>query len=383
MMLSLRLLACLVALAGCFESEIAVAADPVLVVTSSPRTLFSARASGCGPNIIPDSPARAFRRADGNMELIAAHYEDWMMLGRSFESLRTNCQSIMAYDDYHQDVPGQLWIQATYTLDGRRIEGFASQDLSTKMYAEGCDRAVHPGHCWANQIISVRSGDMGTHFIPGPVVASEGDTYPPSEVGQFGFFTSTNIVHFGPYYYVILFQSPPHDPGLSTGMTQSGNCMFRSNNFADPSSWRGWTGRGYSYQPDRGQGQCAIIAPSDLGPFRSIQFVPSARRWIAMTSGRHQLPGDSRPVPGFYSMTSPDLVHWENLTRVMPVPLAARSDSMDDIYSYPSLLDPESSTMNFETLDHGTAVLVFSVHHLRNGQGTMNRDLQYVTVQIR
>jgi hypothetical protein len=224
---------------------------------------------------------------------------------------------------------------------------------------------------------------MGNHFIPGPVVASYTDKYPESELGQFGFFATTNIVHQGPFYYAIFFQSPPRDQGLSGGMTQSGNCLFRTNNFLNPESWRGWNGAGFTYNPNKGRAQCTLVAPAGTDIFRSIAYVPKLGQWIATTAGRHRMPGDSQPVPGFYTLTSTDLLHWGGLTRIMPVPMAPRTDSMDSVYSYPSLIDPDSTSRNFETLDHDSAILVFSVHHLRNGAGTRNRDLQYVGVRIR
>jgi hypothetical protein len=363
-------------------AQLAAAAEPSVTVTSSPRILYRAVESGCGPNFIPDSPARMFRRADGNMELIAAHFEDWMMLGRNFGSLKASCQSIMDPDEYNRKVQGHLWIQATYTLDGRHIEGLISQDLSRTTMAEGCNPENIPGRCWVNQIIGVSSGDMGTHFNPGSVVASYGNTFPSNEQWHFGFFTASNIVRQGDFYYVVLYQTPPSTPGLAGGMTQSGNCLFRTNTILNPASWRAWTGTGFTYDANRGKGRCALISPADSGPFRSIQYLPKDHQWIALTAGRHQLPGDPRPVPGFYAMTSPDLMHWNGYARVMAVPLAARSDSMDSLFSYPSLIDPDSSTNNFETLDHETAILVFTVHHLLRGTGTMNRDLEFVPVRV-
>lgn len=56
---------------------------------------------------------------------------------------------------------------------------------------------------------------------------------------------------------------------------------------------------------------------------------------------------------------------------------------MDSVFSYPSLIDPDSSTNNFETLDHETAILLFTVHHWLHGTGTLNRDLEFVPVRVR
>jgi hypothetical protein len=276
-------------------------------------------------------------------------------------------------------VPGRLWIQATYTLDGRHIYGFASQDLSSTLTQEGC-KPYAPGRCWVNQMLSVQSVDMGANFVTGAVVASYGDKYPDSETGQFGFFTSTNIVHSGRYFYVIFFQSPPKSPALARGVAQSGNCLFRSPDVTAPKSWQP-AGDLETVLASGSKSACRPIVTPSQGPIRSIQYSSKYKKWIALTAGRLRLPGDANPVAGFYSITSTDLVHWGNLTRVVEAPLGPK-DNGSDIDSYPSLLDPESRSDNFETLDHDTAILLFTDHHLRHGVGTMNRDLRYYEVHV-
>jgi len=115
MQLACRHLTLMLAPAFLMYAQLATAAEPALTVTSSPRTLYSAVQSGCGPNLIPGSPARAFRRADGNIEPIAAHFEDWMMLGKNFSSLKVSCQSILDPDDHARKVPGRSIPRAART----------------------------------------------------------------------------------------------------------------------------------------------------------------------------------------------------------------------------------------------------------------------------
>jgi hypothetical protein len=353
------------------------AADAKIEVSGPTQTLFDRKASKCATNIIPDSPARAFRRADGNVELIAPHYYDWMMVGKTLLTAQADCNQILDYDVYHRTVPGQLWIQATYTEDGQRIEGFASQDLSAPMREEGCNlKAGGPGHCWLNQIISIRSNDMGSHFSIGPVMASLGHQPPPANTYQFGFFSTTNIVKSGGYYYMLIYMTP-EDP-----KQPSGDCLYRTGTLDKPLSWRGWTGSDFTYDPIALNGQCTRVTPAEFGIVRSLEYIPAKAAWIALTTGRHKMPGDSSNLPGIYSMTSADMMHWGDLTRVVQMPVAA-SDDRKNIYSYPSLIDPDSKSRNFDTIDHNSAVLFFSVNHLSsNGGGTMNRDLDYVRVNI-
>jgi len=327
-----------------------------LTVTSAPKTVFSAKANKCNPNFIPDSPARAFRRADGKLELIASHFDNWAMIGNDFDTLKVSCHSIFPADRYSHNVDGHLWIQATYTENGTRVLGFASQDLTTTNVACGCAPKVAPGHCWVNQIMSIRSENMGDDFGPGAVIASFGDKYPADKVNQFGFFATTNILRHGDYYYMMIFLTPPDNK------MPSGDCVFRTKTPEQPMTWRGWDGADFTYranQPHSTVDKYALVTPPEFGIPRSIQYIPKNNEFIATSQGRIKLAGEPKPVPGFYSMTSPDLIHWSNLTRVMKMPINARVDDFNDIYTYPSLLDPKSKSKNFETLDHEDALLFF------------------------
>ncbi|GAA0576279.1 hypothetical protein GCM10009416_13690 [Craurococcus roseus] len=57
-------------------------------------------------------------------------------------------------------------------------------------------------------------------------------------------------------------------------------------------------------------------------------------------------------------------------------------DDPDVVTNYPSLLDPGSAFRNLDTWDSLGAVLLCTVRHIKNGNGTMNRDLQYDPLRI-
>lgn len=353
-----------------------VHAAEVAISPSGPlQVLYRSVGNPCSPEFIPDSPARAFRRADGQIALVASHYQNWMLRGRDFGSLSPVCRSILGREKYNRDVRGKLWLQSLYTSDGRRIHALASQDLWEEMRAEGCDWRGTPGRCWLNQIRAATSDDMGDSFSIGEAVATFGETYPSGETNPFGFFSASNIISRNGFYYVFLY--------TRAGERQEpANCLFRTADLAQPSSWRGWDGAGFNYRPALPQGQCAAVFPDRGSAVRSLQYVSKKRLWIGVLSGRRKLPGDGEARPGHYFAVSSDLIHWSALRRIMEAPVAARVDSRDEVHSYPSLLDPRSASRNFETIDHDDALMLFTVHHLRNGQGTMNRDLSYVPVRI-
>ncbi|TDH61327.1 hypothetical protein E2C06_17645 [Dankookia rubra] len=356
------------------------AAQPVgLTPAGGPRTLYRWATDRCEDEFIPDAPARAFRRADGRMALLATHRENWMLLGDDFATLRPDCRSVLRSSAQGS---GELWIEATYTRDGREVVALVSQDLSLRVRAAGCDRRDLPGRCWLNNILAARSADMGQSFalVPGPsgMVATLGDHYPAEARSRHGVFTTSNIVrHAGAYYMVAYLQAEARQP--------PGNCLFRTEDPFVPASWRGWDGRDFALDlsgPGGGR-PCVALAPQVLqSEVRSLTYVPGRGVWLAVFRGRLRLEGDAAPVPGFYYAQSRDLLAWEAPRRLWAAPTEARRDDATRVTNYPSLLDPASASRNFETLDSGRPVLLFTVQHLRQGQGSMDRDLQYLPLRM-
>ncbi len=87
-------------------------------------------------------------------------------------------------------------------------------------------------------------------------------------------------------------------------------------------------------------------------------------------------------MPGFYFSQSADLIHWSGPKLILPAPTRPREQQSEFFVSYPVLIDPQSSSRNFETIDSSEAWLVFTLQHLRKGQGTLDRDLVHVPVRV-
>lgn len=369
----------LAGLLAIFLGSDAAAQTVALAPAGEPRTLYRWSTDRCEDEFIPDAPARAFRRADGRMVLLATHRENWALVGDDFAALKPDCRAVLRSSG---QAAGELWIEATYTRDGHEIVALVSQDLSRQVRAAGCERGDLPGRCWLNNILAARSTDMGRSFalLPGPgrVVATLGDRYPAGGRSRHGAFTTSNIVRHGDAYYMVAYlQADPIQP--------PGNCLFRSADPFAPGSWRGWDGQEFSLDfavPGHAR-PCQPIAPQVLRTeVRSLSHLPGPGLWVAVFHGRLQLEGDAAPVPGFYYAQSRDLIAWQPPRRIWAAPTQARRDDADRVTNYPSLLDPESRSRNFETIDSGRPVLLFTVQHLRQGQGSMNRDLQYLPLAV-
>jgi len=92
-------------------------------IIGSEEIVFDWTTDRCDMSDVPDLPARAFRDANGNVQLIATHYVNRRMIGATLDSVKRDCDIIM---NSHKDPdPSQFndreWLCAVYTLDGKTI----------------------------------------------------------------------------------------------------------------------------------------------------------------------------------------------------------------------------------------------------------------------
>lgn len=354
-----------------------------LNTTGDMRTIYAWSKDRCDDRFIPDAPARVFRRSDGKIALISTHFDNWMMVGQDFQSLKPVCRSIMPSNSYLPKGFGEMWIEATYTSDGKHISALVSEDAKVLEKANGCVQGGLPGRCWRSDITAAKSDDMGLNFKPSlPVdrkVVSVIKAYPRDGTERIGAFTTSNIVKRDGFHYVFVWVQG-EDP------KNSGNCLLRTASPDDATSWRAWGGK--EFDVDLGAGtataQCKLVSRSQIpNEVRSLSYSPKLGAWIAVFTSRLKLGLDKQAVPGFYFAQSQNLDIWTDIKRIMPAPTVPREQQNDSFYIYPSLIDPKSKSINFDTLDNDELMLLFTVHHLSNGRGSMNRDISYVPIRIR
>ena len=153
---------------------------------------------------------------------------------------------------------------------------------------------------------------------------------------------------------------------------------MRTKTPADPSSWRGWSGGRrfemtfvdpYGPNPRPEEHLCKRIS-GDPG---SLTYNSVARQWIYVVA----------KVGGFYYALSPDLITWTKERRFLELTTTWEYQCGDpDPVLYPSLIDPSSTSRNFETSD-GRAYVYYTVLHYPECQQTLDRDLVRVPVTIR
>ena len=109
---------------------------------------------------------------------------------------------------------------------------------------------AHPGYCGDefvecrfNTITSAVSNDGGNSYTqpapPGQLVASMPYRSVPGD-GRYGFFSPSNIVQSGGFFYDMILVSATYREQTS------GVCLMRTQNLGDPKSWRAWDGEGFN-----------------------------------------------------------------------------------------------------------------------------------------
>ncbi len=379
----------LLALIGSDSAAFAYSFDgPDVRQTGSEETVFDWTNQACEPADIPDVPARAFRDVQGRVHLIASHFVTRNMLGTDLGNVQHQCQVIMSSDG--ETDPSKYndksWIGATYTHDGRTIYALLHTEYQGWRYDSACGTLwAQQQTCWMNSIglaTSTNSGASFTHApAPGQLVASAPYTYARG-TGPFGAFSPSNIVHrpADGYYYSMFWTQEIRAQEL-------GACVMRTNNLADPKSWRAWDGSGFnvsfinpyvqtSEQPSAHV--CKPVAPNQVNRM-------TASLTYSTYLGKFLLVGMLLPdvgPPGVYYTTSEDLVHWDERKLLMSSEVVPTFQCGDEPpLGNASLIDPDSQSRNFETVGQ-RAYLYLTRYHPTWNAGDCYLDLDRDLVRI-
>lgn len=347
-----------------------------LTLVGPPTTVFSARRDACDGADVPDAPARAFREASGAVALFGMHYRNRALRGPDLDHLKIDCTVVLdsagqadpaAYDD-------RSWITATWTEDGRAVAALVHHEYQANEHPGRCPAGGYMA-CWYNTITAAASADGGRRFTrasPPAVVAGAPFRQDVGQGRHRGFFNPSNIVADGRWRYVL---------ASTTGWQgqDEGVCLFRSDDPADPSRWRAWTGTGFTAAfPDpyrvaiRAPASCRPVGPFP-GPVGAVVRHRASGAFIAVFMAKA---GGAYEKSGFYWTTSRDLLAWDR-----PRLLVEGQTLYDDpctaggrLIAYPSLLDPAARGRNFD--DAGdTALLTYASLRVEGCTITSDRDL--------
>eukprot|EP01051_Picozoa_sp_SAG22_P018314 SAG22_NODE_3048_length_1984_cov_1.699204_1_plen_520_part_10 len=323
----------------------------------SAEYVFRHSVEGCEFGDGADSPARAFRDADGSVVLTSANAgATYRRVGKTLGSVKSECASgpVMGYgnsSDYFK-LEDLEWPTAPYSVDGSRVYVLVHNEWH---HPEVIDpKQCTPGSAWVNGITIAASSDGGRSFVhPADYRVRIPPPWQPgfpcnqtlcakTGCSQFGSFEPSNIVHNqaddGRYYATFNYISHPVPPFTSGRGPIVGDCLMRTHDLsAGGSSWQVWTANTTQpSQPAATTDNCRVIsdgANTNDGALdiKSLSYHTYLRRWIGI--------GDRNGLYGF--ALSPDLKVWSAF-----VPFLAHGVPQGPS-AYISLLDPADTSQTF------------------------------------
>ncbi len=341
-------------------------------LTAASETVFNWRKDRCQDGDIPDAALHAFKRADGQIVGFASHDDSRRFFISSDAHFRRDCKIVLsgaklAYPSAYDD---RIWIAATWTSDGERIDGLGHNEYVGSEH--GNCRFKTYGECWYNSVVPILSKDGGATFskIAAPPIANASFKFEAHEGQPRGFFDPTNIVFSNGFYYTIIY---------TTGGEEQprGNCLFRTSSLRDYSLWEYWTGAAYVSSSYDAYG----IAPPPTKPCEPLAGL-DGRIWTVV---RHQQSGlyiaamaeqgPGQETGGIGLVYSTDLLSWFGYAKLMDASLIWGTSCNDPVrYGYPSLLDLNSADRNFSDVGNDPYIYVTELP-VSNCMTTLNRNL--------
>jgi hypothetical protein len=360
---------------------------PAVVVTGPAQVVFDWSRDNCDVDQIPDLPVRAFRDAADQVNLILAHTAAHRMKGPGFDTLTLDCAPLSASRKLPdpESYADQEWIAATYTVDGQTVHALVHNEFQGNWKSHEVCATRDYFKCWMNTVTYARSDDGGATFsAPNPLdhlVASLPQPYHPDE-GIYGLFSPSNIIKRDGFYYAYL-------KAQTYPLELQHVCLMRTRTLDDPNSWRFWDGRGFEgafvdpYRDDpevvKRTPNCAPIAlPQIAQMYEGITWNTHLETYVMV--GASNDPTQEPNLYGFYYAFSDDLLNWSHRQPLLHARLPWRSTGQQTNYAYPTLIDHNSDSRNFETT--GTTAFLYLTRN-NKGHGSLDRDLLRYPVEFR
>jgi hypothetical protein len=356
-------------------------------ITAPEVTVFRHATEACDKDDIPDAPARAIRLADDSVVLFAPHYRNRILSGRNLTTVQPNCRVVYqgADDPDPANFNDRLWITSPWTPDGGRVFALVHGEYQGHRHPGRCPTGRYID-CWYNAISLAVSNDGAQSFARprgNGLVAVLPYPYDSDAHRQIGYFNPTNIVSDGGEFYVMAY---------ATGYRaqQKGSCPLRTRDLEYPASWRAWDGNGFSvrftdpYMPvvSPTEQVCSPVDQQHL-PTVVMSLVRHAQSgaYLALFVAANNDPKESE-TQAIYVAASWDLITWSEKSKVMSISTPGRQRCPRSApLGYPSLLDPNSVSRNFETVGDN-AQLFLTRFNLQNCEVSLDRDLIRFPVKI-
>jgi hypothetical protein len=324
-------------------------------IAGAARTAFDWESQACTPAEGPDLPVRAFRDYRDRVQLVISHYVNFRLIGRSLDRLHNDCRPVLR--SRQNGSPSRFedreWIASLLTTDGRRIWALLDEEYQGNRHPGRCPTGSY-FKCWYNAVTLARSTDGGRSYAHAPpprqLVAASPRPYQPG-VEPIGVFTPSNIVTGpdGAYYALVRVRNPDGTRGI---------CLLRTTKPSLASSWRAWTGEGFTgafsdpYAAEAGgQAPCAQVGRGAIAEMtESLTYNTVLRRYLLVGLAPPGPETIGERVTGIYFSTSTDLIHWTPRQLIAPaVSAQTYSCGGPSPIAYPSIVDPHSRSRTYAT----------------------------------
>ncbi len=364
--------------------------DPTLKIVGEEEIVFDWTNDRCADHNIPDLAFRAFRDADGQVQAILSSDNNYRMTGSDLNILTVDCKPVMT--SKHNDDPSQFtdaqWVAAPYTVDGQTIYALVHNEYQGHMHPGQCPQNDY-FPCWDNSItlaVSTDSGQTYTEALMPPSHLVGRFPYPyKAGAGPEGFRAPSNIIMGQDGYYYSFFNVSEYET------QKQWVCLMRTDDLSAPDSWRFWDGAAFEgqfadpYADEISEPETHIcphidqVGNTSESLSESITYNTYLDRYVLVGISADWL--DNREVWGFYYSFSRDLINWTHRKLLIEIelPWTVEFPGSDVSHLYPTLLDPDSDSRNFETTDK-TAYLYFTRNNF--GHASLDRDLIRVPVEF-
>jgi hypothetical protein len=354
---------------------------PTVTQTGPEKTVFDWSAQNCtnaevsGRYHVPDLPAHAFKDNEGKVQLIISQTQSARMRGSSLDSLALECPTIFrsTRSPWPASFDNIEWLVAPYILPDGRIFALVHNEFEGWTVPGAClTQGRYDAKCWYNSITLAFSGSNGRDYVnykpaPGHLVASSPYPYSANSSPQ-GYFGPSNMVYAGGYWYFF-------SRVEAYGAQRWGSCLLRSPQ-PWPGTWQVWTSGGW--KPAK---------YSVCEPIQGIQAMEQSLTWNSYYK-KYMLAGFGNvPATGGWNWQytlSDDLIHWGPLQLLMKIQAGNEpcpGPDGDRILAYPSIIDPDSTSRNYETADQ-TAYLFFVKSNMVCSGQPRDRDLVRIPIRF-
>lgn len=358
-----------------------------LVVAGPEEIVFDWTTDRCEDENIPDIAPRAFRDAEGRVHLTVGHLNTYRMSGPDLDNVQIDCSAPISTSDLDPD-PAMFndgeWISSLYTEDGQTIYAVIHNEYRGHLHGD-----VRPDQCPSKNYLTCLdtsitmkiSTDGGASFqdiaeAPNHLIATLPYTFNDQGIPS-GLRQPTIIKGQDGYFYIFanISDYPEEEHRL---------CLMRTVNLDDPSSWRFWEGSDfigefvnpYIDADYENNPKCAPLDFPDIAASMtdSITYNTELGKYVLIGMAAHPTTTPEHLMWGVYYSFSDDLINWTRRRLLIELPMVASvaDPASELIYAYPVLLDPDSSSLNFDTTD-GEFYLYASKFY--SGGGSLDRDI--------